>query len=58
MAEVLFEFVRVGNSVKVTAIDARTGKEAVIVGMPTLSRFSLEQAALRKLQRLLAKSET
>lgn len=55
MAEVFFEFVRVGNSVKVTAIDAKTGKEAVIVGMPTLSRYSLEQAALRKLQRLLAK---
>lgn len=58
MAEVFFEFVRVGNSVKVTAIDAKTGKEAVIVGMPTLSRYSLEQAALRKLQRLLAKSES
>ena len=58
MAEVFFEFVRVGNSVKVTAIDAETGKEAVIVGMPTLSRYSLEQAALRKLQRLLAKPES
>jgi len=57
MAEVLFEFVRIGNSVKVTAIDAKTGREAVIVGLPTLSRFSLQQAALKKLQRLLAKSD-
>ena len=57
MTEVFFEFVRVGNSMKVTAIDVKTGKEAVIVGMPTLSRYSLEQAALRKLQHLLSKPE-
>ncbi len=55
MAEVLFEFVRVGNSVKVTAIDPISGVEATIVGSVRLTRFSLEQAALRKLRHVLAK---
>lgn len=53
MAEVLYEMVRLGNAVKVTAIDAKTGIEAVVVGSATMSHYSLEQAALRKLQRLL-----
>lgn len=56
MAQVLFEMVRVGNAVKVTAIDAKSGTEAVVVGSATLSRYSLEQAALRKLERLMAKA--
>lgn len=55
MAQVLFEMVRVGNAVKVTAIDPQSGVEAVVVGAATLSRYSLEQAALRKLERLVAK---
>jgi hypothetical protein len=55
MAQVLFEMVRVGNAVKVTAIDPASGTEAVVVGSASLSRYSLEQAALRKLERLLAK---
>lgn len=56
MAQVLFEMVRVGNAVKVTAIDAKSGTEAVVVGSATLSRYSLEQVALRKLERLMAKA--
>jgi hypothetical protein len=55
MSEILFEFVRVGNSVKVTAIDPVSGVEAVVVGSVRLTRFSLQQAALRKLRRLLEK---
>lgn len=53
MGQVLFEFVQYGNSVKVTAIDATSGVEVSIVGSARLTRYSLEQAALRKLKRML-----
>ncbi|MBN2751184.1 MAG: hypothetical protein JXQ84_00595 [Rhodospirillaceae bacterium] len=55
MAEILFEFRQVGNCVKVTAIDSASGVEVSIVGSPTLTRYSLQQAALRKLKHVLEK---
>ena len=53
--EVLFEFVVQGNVVKATAIHAATGAEATIVGPANAGREVLAQAALRKLQYVLAK---
>lgn len=55
MPEVLFEFVQVGNAVKVSAIDSASGVEVSIVGSASLSRYTLQQAALRKLQYVLKK---
>lgn len=55
MSEVLFEMIRMGGSVKVTAVDADSGIEATIVGSAAMTPFSLQQAALRKLRRILEK---
>jgi len=53
--EVLFEMTRIGNSVKVTAIDTVTMVEASIVGPATASQRQLQANALRKLQFVLAR---
>jgi hypothetical protein len=55
--EILFEFVVQGNVVKATAIHAATGAEASIVGPANAGRQTLAQAALRKLQYILAKKQ-
>jgi hypothetical protein len=51
--EILFELTRVGNAVKVTAIDAATGVEASIVGAPAMGEAMLKRNALRKLEYVL-----
>ncbi len=50
---VLFEFIHVGNSVKVTAVDPSSGLEVSIVGDPAMGEFSLRHAAARKLAYVL-----
>ncbi len=45
----IVEFITVGGSVKVTAIDPGTGREVSIVGAPGASRDDLAQLAVRKL---------
>jgi hypothetical protein len=51
--EVLFELTRIGNAVKVTAVDAATGIEASIVGAPAMGEEMLKRNALRKLDYVL-----
>lgn len=53
--EIYIEFVALGGTVKVTAIDAATGTEASIVGPANALRAALEQAAVNKLEYLLKK---
>ncbi len=53
--EYLVEFVQVGTSVKVSAIDVVTGREVSIVGPVSSSRHHLSQVAVRKLKYVLAK---
>ena len=53
--EVIYEFIELGNVVKVTAIDPGTGTEASIVGAPAATRQVLQHNALRKLKYVLAK---
>lgn len=53
--DILIEIVRVGDSVKLTAIDAETGVEAVVLGPAHASRADLEKLAVNKLQRMLDK---
>ncbi len=47
--EVLFEFVRVGNAVKVSAVHVPTDTEVCLVAPPRAGEAAMKQAALRKL---------
>ncbi|MCA1297221.1 DUF6898 family protein [Stappia indica] len=51
--EVYFEFVPLGRQVKVTAIDAASGLEVVVMGPVQAAQADLQQLALRKLMRQL-----
>lgn len=53
--ETIFEFVRVGGAVKVTAVDPATGAEASIVGDPAAGEAALKRLARQKLDYVLAK---
>ncbi|KAF0116379.1 MAG: hypothetical protein FD149_1426 [Rhodospirillaceae bacterium] len=53
--EFLYEFVRLGNVCKATAIDPVTMLEASIVGPAHFTRFTLAAHAGRKLQMLIRK---
>ena len=53
--EVLLEFYRIGNSVKVSAVDPVTKVEVSIVGPASAPRSELERAAIQKLRYVLAK---
>lgn len=55
--EVIFEFLRIGGAVKVTAIDAATGIEATIVGDPAVGDAALKRLARQKLAYVMAKQE-
>ncbi len=53
--EVILEFQRVGNYVKVSAMDVETLTEASIVGAASASQAELERLALKKLDYVLKK---
>ena len=53
--EVIFEFLRLGTSVKVTAVDVATGVEASIVGAPNAGDMALRRLAKQKLDYVLAR---
>ena len=55
MTEVLFEYVRQGASVKVTAIETETGIEAVIIVPANLSETQMQTKALQKLRYIMQK---
>jgi hypothetical protein len=48
--EVYFEFVKIGNAMKVTAIDSVTAIEVSVMGPANAAKFDLKQLALRKLE--------
>ena len=48
--EIIFEFLRVGAAVKVTAVDVATGIEVSIVGDPAAGEAALKQLARQKLE--------
>jgi hypothetical protein len=54
--ETIFEFVRVGAALKVTAIDPATGTEASIVGDPAAGEAALKRLARQKLDYVLARA--
>lgn len=57
LGEVLFEFRRVGNVLRIAAIDPASGIEVVTVGNPGYSRELLKRAAARKLAYVLSKKQ-
>ncbi len=50
----LVEFLQIGNAVKVSAIDPKSGVEVSIVGSPRTSRDILTKTAIQKLEFRLA----
>ncbi len=56
-SDVIIEFIRRGNYVKVTAIDTASGIEASIVGDPGAGKETLERIAVQKLEWVLKKQE-
>lgn len=55
LKQVLFEFVRIGKIVKVTAIDPKSGIEVSMVGDPHAGPETLKQLAKRKLEYVMTK---
>jgi hypothetical protein len=55
--EVLFEFLRIGTALKVTAVDAETGIEASIVGDPAASQDTLCRLAKQKLDYVMKRQK-
>ncbi len=53
--QILFEIIKLGNSVKVTAIDPITHLEASIVAPANYSEYTLKIQAMRKLNSLFKK---
>ena len=52
---IIFEFINIGNYVKVSAIDTRTGTEVSIVGDSRSGEQALRRIAQRKLERAMEK---
>ena len=57
-ANYLVEFITVGNSVKVCAVDPVSGREVSIVGPASASRTQLTKVAVDKLEYILAKEKS
>ncbi len=57
MAEILFEYIRQGNVVKVTAIESETGIEAAVVVPASLSEEQMKLQALNRLRYIMRKEE-
>ncbi len=55
--EVIFEFSAVGNSVRVCAVDPKTGTEVVIVGPINAGESALRRTAMAKLSYVLDKDK-
>ena len=53
--EVFFEFIAIGTTVKVVAIDAATGTEVTVIGPAGAAQSDLERLALAKLKARLAR---
>lgn len=51
----IIEFFAVGNSVKVTAVDPVSGKEATIVAPKNATQDYMQKQAIKKLEYLLNK---
>ena len=53
-SEVFFEFVQIGQQMRVAAIDGRTGTEVVVIAPVTATQVQMQNLALAKLKRRLS----
>lgn len=53
----IIEFISMGNSVKVTCVDPKTGREVSTIGPANLPRNQLSQAAVNKMLYVLKKEK-
>ena len=56
--EVYIEYKQVGQTMKVTAVDAATGLEVVIMGPASAAQTHLQKVAVEKLKAQLKKAES
>lgn len=54
--EVYFEFVQVGQQMRVAAIDAATGTEVIVITPVSANKLQMQQIALAKLRRKLGEA--
>ena len=54
--EVYFEFVQLGQQMRVAAIDVATGTEVIVITPVSASKLQMQQVALAKLRKKLAES--
>ena len=54
--EVYFEFVQVGQQMRVAAIDAATGTEVIVITPISANKYQMQQIALAKLRRQLGEA--
>jgi hypothetical protein len=55
--EVIFEFLRIGAALKVTAIDVATGTEVAMVGDPHAAQETLRRLAKQKLDYVMGRKQ-
>lgn len=55
-SEILFEFVQVGQQMRVAAIDSATGIEVIVITPISANRSQMQQLALAKLRRKLGEA--
>lgn len=53
--EVIFEFLRIGAALKVTAVDVASGTEASMVGDPNAGQETLRRLAKQKLDYVMSR---
>ncbi|MHA6298907.1 DUF6898 family protein [Devosia sp. CAU 1758] len=51
--DILFEFVQVGQQMRVAAIDEATGTEVIVISPLTATRLQMQRVAMAKLRRKL-----
>lgn len=56
--EIIFEFLRIGAALKVTAVDVTSGIEVAMIGDPAASDATLKRLAARKLDFVLNRRKT
>ena len=54
--EVYFEFVQVGQQMRVAAVDATTGTEVIVITPVSANKLQMQQIALAKLRRKLGEA--
>ena len=53
--DVIFEYIQIGNSTRVVAVDAVTGTEVTVQVPSNMSSFDMQSVALKKLIYVLEK---